>query len=54
MTVESERSTEAVEPVAVPAWPRAAAGYLLLALAAYGPILRSDPGKVAADTKTYL
>jgi hypothetical protein len=30
------------------------AGYLLLALAAYGPVLRSDPGKVAADTKQYL
>jgi arabinofuranan 3-O-arabinosyltransferase len=54
VTVESERSTEAVEPVAARAWPRPVAGYLLLALAAYGPILRSDPGKVAADTKTYL
>jgi hypothetical protein len=30
------------------------AGYLVLALAAYAPVLRSDPGKVAADTKQYL
>jgi len=54
VTVESERSTAEVEPVAARAWPRLTAGYLLLALAAYGPVLRSDPGKVAADTKTYL
>ena len=54
MTVESERSTAEVEPVAAAAWPRLIAGYVLLALAAYGPVLRSDPGKVAADTKTYL
>jgi len=31
-----------------------AIGYALLALAAYVPVLRSDPGKVAADTKQYL
>lgn len=30
------------------------AGYLFLAAAAFGPVLRSDPGKVAADTKQYL
>ena len=33
---------------------RSAIGYLLLAVAAYAPVLRSDPGKVAADTKQYL
>ena len=38
----------------VPAWSRAAVGYAVLALAAYVPVLRSDPGKVAADTKQYL
>src|SRR5262249_19752817 len=32
----------------------AAAGYALLAFVAYVPVLRSDPGKVAADTKQYL
>ncbi|MFM7270794.1 MAG: alpha-(1-_3)-arabinofuranosyltransferase family protein [Actinomycetes bacterium] len=31
-----------------------AAGYALLALLAYVPVLRSSPGRVAADTKTYL
>jgi len=33
---------------------RAALGYLALAFVAYVPVLRSDPGKVAADTKQYL
>ena len=33
---------------------RPTVGYVLLALAAYVPVLRSDPGKVAADTKQYL
>jgi hypothetical protein len=33
---------------------RAALGYLALAVLAYVPVLRSDPGKVAADTKQYL
>jgi arabinofuranan 3-O-arabinosyltransferase len=54
VTVAGERSTVQVEPAAARAWPRLTAGYLLLALAAYGPVLRSDPGKVAADTKQYL
>ena len=31
-----------------------ALGYALLALLAYVPVLRSDPGRVAADTKSYL
>ncbi|MFM7060105.1 MAG: alpha-(1-_3)-arabinofuranosyltransferase family protein [Actinomycetes bacterium] len=31
-----------------------ALGYALLALLAYGPVVRSDPGRVAADTKSYL
>jgi len=31
-----------------------ALGYSLLALLAYVPVLRSDPGRVAADTKSYL
>ena len=35
-------------------WTRAALGYLGLALLAYVPVLRSSPGKVAADTKQYL
>ena len=35
-------------------WTRPALGYVVLALAAYVPVLRSDPGKVAADTKQYL
>src|SRR5436190_5809550 len=42
---------------AAPAHPSrglAAAGYALLAFVAYVPVLRSDPGKVAADTKQYL
>ena len=29
-------------------------GYLALAALSYLPVLRSDPGRVAADTKTYL
>jgi hypothetical protein len=37
-----------------PARGRAALGYLALAFVAYVPVLRSDPGKVAADTKQYL
>ena len=36
-----------------PGWVRAA-GFALLALLAYVPVLRSSPGRVAADTKTYL
>ena len=31
-----------------------AAGFALLALLAYVPVLRSSPGRVAADTKSYL
>ncbi|MFM7616424.1 MAG: alpha-(1-_3)-arabinofuranosyltransferase family protein [Actinomycetes bacterium] len=31
-----------------------ALGYAVLALLAYVPVLRSDPGRVAADTKSYL
>src|SRR3977135_2151422 len=31
-----------------------AVGYSLLALLAYAPMLRTAPGKVVADTKTYL
>ena len=31
-----------------------ACGYALLAFLAYVPVLRSDPGRVAADTKSYL
>ncbi len=31
-----------------------AGGYVLLAALAYVPVLRSDPGRVAADTKQYL
>src|SRR4051812_34961323 len=54
VTAPGERSTAEVEPAAARAWPRLTAGYVLLALAACGPVLRSDPGKVAADTKTYL
>ena len=54
MTAAGERSTAEVEPATGRIWPRLTAGYLLLALAAYGPVLRSDPGKVAADTKQYL
>ena len=37
-----------------PTWRRAALGYLGLALLAYVPVLRTCPGKVAADTKQYL
>lgn len=33
---------------------RSAAGYSLLALLAYVPVLRTAPGRVAADTKQYL
>jgi arabinofuranan 3-O-arabinosyltransferase len=33
---------------------RAALGYLALAVVAFVPVLRSDPGKVVADTKQYL
>ncbi|MGQ0823431.1 MAG: alpha-(1-_3)-arabinofuranosyltransferase domain-containing protein [Actinomycetota bacterium] len=33
---------------------RAALGYVALAVLAYGPVLRSASGKVAADTKQYL
>ncbi len=54
MTAPGERSAAEAEPAAARAWPRSTAGYVLLALAAYGPVLRSDPGKVAADTKQYL
>ena len=35
-------------------WTSPAIGYCLLAIASYAPVLRSDPGKVAADTKQYL
>jgi hypothetical protein len=45
------RSTETQGP---PETPRAAAGYVLLALLSYVPVLLTDTGKVAADTKTYL
>ncbi len=48
------RTTEQLEPVARVPTLRAAGGYLLLALLAFVPPLRSDPGKVAADTKQYL
>ncbi len=41
-----------VEPV--PARTRRTVGYLLLAALAYIPILRTSPGQVAADTKSYL
>ncbi|HZJ28313.1 MAG TPA: alpha-(1-_3)-arabinofuranosyltransferase family protein, partial [Acidimicrobiia bacterium] len=42
-------------PASTPALGRARApGYLLLAALAYLPVLRSDPGRLAADTKTYL
>lgn len=54
MTNAIGRPASEVEPGAGRAWPRAAAGYALLALAAFVPVLRSDPGKVAADTKQYL
>ena len=37
-----------------PSRGRAALGYALLAVLAYVPVLRSDPGKVAADTKQYM
>jgi hypothetical protein len=43
---------------ATPRWrrrsSRVAVGYVVLAFAAYLPVLHSDPGKVAADTKQYL
>ena len=48
---EARASTPAAE---APSWTRAALGYLGLALLAYLPVLRSSPGKVAADTKQYL
>ena len=54
MTHAIGRSTTEVEPTARRAWARATVGYLVLALAAFVPVLRSDPGKVAADTKQYL
>ena len=38
----------------MPGWLRAALGYLALAAVAYVPVLRSDRGQVAADTKSYL
>src|SRR5438552_7723640 len=48
------RSTAQVEPTAGRTRPRVTAGYLLLACAAFVPVLRSDSGTVAADTKQYL
>ncbi|MET1001223.1 MAG: alpha-(1-_3)-arabinofuranosyltransferase family protein, partial [Acidimicrobiia bacterium] len=41
-------------PILMPNWLRATLGYVVLAAVAYVPVLRSDPGKVAADTKSYL
>ena len=54
-----ERSVRAAgrqaEPDArVAAWPRKLRVDVAAPLAAYVPVLRSDPGKVAADTKQYL
>jgi arabinofuranan 3-O-arabinosyltransferase len=56
-------TTTVAEPVARPlkgtlgfrtTGPLRAAGYAILALLAYIPLLRTAPGKVVADTKTYL
>jgi hypothetical protein len=49
-----DSTDDAAESSAPQPWRRAAIGYLILAAAAYLPVLRSDPGKVAADTKQYL
>jgi len=38
----------------LPTWARNTLGYGLLALLAYVPMLRTAPGRVAADTKSYL
>ncbi len=55
---EAESTAGSTAGPATPRWRRsswrAVGGYVLLALAAYVPVLRSDPGKVAADTKQYL
>ncbi len=48
----SSESAEERSPGAGRWWH--ALGYALLAALAYIPVLRSDPGKVAADTKQYL
>ena len=53
LSAESTPITEAPEPKSR-SWTRPALGYVALALAAYLPVLHSDPGKVAADTKQYL
>ncbi len=53
MTVDSLPDGSVVSTGGTP-WSGAAIGYALLALLAYVPVLRSDPGKVAADTKQYL
>ena len=59
-TVDEAPRLEGDEPAAGEGPPpgpgrgRAALGYAMLAFIAYVPVLRSDPGKVAADTKQYL
>ena len=53
-TDAAEGSADGDAPRSARRWTRPAIGYVLLALAAYVPVLRSDPGKVAADTKQYL
>ena len=50
MTDAIGRSASETGPTASRSWPRVTAGYLFLAVAAFGPVLHSDPGKVAADT----
>ncbi|MFZ4516389.1 MAG: alpha-(1-_3)-arabinofuranosyltransferase domain-containing protein, partial [Acidimicrobiia bacterium] len=53
---DSDASLRAAQPVVAPRQRtrRSAIGYALLAVLAYIPLLATNPGTVAADTKTYL